>query len=496
MTVQPSATEFFTAGGTLAREASSYVPRPADEELFQRVISGEFCYVLTARQRGKSSLMIRTAARLQQQGIQVATVDLSRSGTQLSEIQWYLSILHRLVADLQLPVVPETWWETRAGLSPVQRFTDFLQDVVLTAIPGRVVIFVDEIDSTLKLGFTDDFFAAIRVAYNQRATNPAWYRLIFVLLGVAMPADLVKDRRRTPFNIGVAIDLQDLSRADAQPLEEGLERLYPGLGSSILDRIFFWTHGHPYLTQRLCLAIAESAASSWSDDQIDTLVRRLFLAEEMGKDSNIQVVRESVSASREIRPLLQLYRRIYAGQAVPVNEQSSIQNSLRLIGLVRAEKGNLVVSNAIYRQIFDQSWIRATIPANRTAWIMTISLVVIVVSIIAIVSLLRQNNEQNRIGDINNLERLCRVGADYEAQRQFFMRSEQDQLALFQPVSDPIIAKRQGSVALCLVPKVLNSANTPHRTALLKEMCCAMVRAESEEDETGSRATCDCRPSH
>ena len=148
----------------------------------------------------------------------------------------------------------EIWWQEQGQIGPVQRFTDFLSDVVLTQIPERIAIFIDEIDSTLSLAFTDDFFAAIRVIYNQRANHPEYDRLTFVLLGVVAPTDLIKDRNRTPFNIGQAIDLCEFSRTDAQALEVGLERFRPGQGALILDRIFYWTSGHPYLTQKLCAA--------------------------------------------------------------------------------------------------------------------------------------------------------------------------------------------------------------------------------------------------
>ena len=94
------------------------------------------------------------------------------------------------------------WWQARSEQSPVQRFSDFLREVILEEITDPIVVFVDEIDSTLKLGFTDDFFAAIRAAYNARSNDPAYERLTFVLLGVARPADLIKDRTRTPYNIG------------------------------------------------------------------------------------------------------------------------------------------------------------------------------------------------------------------------------------------------------------------------------------------------------
>ena len=55
--------EFYVAGGTLRASSPSYVERPGDEELFNLAQVGEFCYILTARQMGKSSLMVRTARR-------------------------------------------------------------------------------------------------------------------------------------------------------------------------------------------------------------------------------------------------------------------------------------------------------------------------------------------------------------------------------------------------------------------------------------------------
>ena len=57
------ASDFYVVGGTVPRDAPSYVVRRADQELVDALRRGEFCYVLTPRQMGKSSLMVRTAAR-------------------------------------------------------------------------------------------------------------------------------------------------------------------------------------------------------------------------------------------------------------------------------------------------------------------------------------------------------------------------------------------------------------------------------------------------
>jgi hypothetical protein len=114
------------------------------------------------------------------------------------------------------------------------------------------------IDSVLSLKFNiDDFFAVIRDCYNQRAMKSEYRRLTFALIGVATPSDLIQDKRRTPFNIGRAIELTGFQLQEAQPLALGFEKKVSN-PQEVLREILAWTGGQPFLTQKLCQLVGSS----------------------------------------------------------------------------------------------------------------------------------------------------------------------------------------------------------------------------------------------
>ena len=126
-----SATSFYVTGGTLRQDAPCYVERKADKDLYDGLKRGEFCYVLTARQMGKSSLMVRTAARLREEGVAVVMLDLTAIGQNLSAEQWYDGLLRSLSPQVGLEEELEVFWLANGRLSPLQRWMAGLQQVVL-----------------------------------------------------------------------------------------------------------------------------------------------------------------------------------------------------------------------------------------------------------------------------------------------------------------------------------------------------------------------------
>jgi len=358
----------FTVGGTVQAGSGIYIERDADRELLEACREGTFVYVLTARQMGKSSLMVSTARRLREAGVQSVIVDLTELGVQVSAREWYLGLLVRIAGQLGLDVELLPWWQEHAALGRTQRLSLFFQELVLPRVQGQLVIFVDEIDSTLGLDFTDDFFAAVRYLYNARSTAPELRRLSFVLIGVAHPGDLIDDAKRTPFNIGRRIDLDDFTREEAMPFAMGL----PGANviatedsrhTATLDEVLAWTGGHPYLTQRLCYEVATQAGAG---QPVDAVVSDIFLGDNSDKDNNLQFVHDMLTRRAPLgyrEELLSTYRAVRLGRRPVRDEEPSLINShLKLSGIVKREGRELAVRNPIYERVFDRSWIRENWP--------------------------------------------------------------------------------------------------------------------------------------
>lgn len=348
----------FTVGGTVQARGGHYLARQADEDLLNLCLEGSFSYILTARQMGKSSLMVRTAERLGEENIRSVIIDLTQIGTGMTPEQWYFGILELIADQLGISTDVKVWWREYSDLGFTQRLTKFFHKVLLIEIQKPVVIFVDEIDTTLSLDFTDDFFAAIRYLYNARSTAPELKRLSFVLIGVATPGDLIRNPQRTPFNIGQRVELADFTFEEAKPLASGLN-MSPTEAERVLGWVIEWTNGHPYLTQRLCQAVVEEHRRKWSTIEVYRIVDNVFFGEMSEEDNNIQFVRDMLTIRAPDKDdLLKTYQEILGERkSVSDERQSLIKSHLKLSGIVRSENGLLYVRNKIYKQIFDEQWV-------------------------------------------------------------------------------------------------------------------------------------------
>lgn len=351
------ADSIYTTGGTVQAGGGIYLSRKADDELLQLCREGQFAYVLTSRQMGKSSLMVQTALRLEDEGITSVIIDLTKIGTNVTPEQWYLGLLTEIDESLMLDTDIFDWWEENNHLGVTQRLTRFFEEILLSEVEERIVLFVDEIDTTLSLEFTDDFFIAIRYFYTARAQKPKLKQISFVLLGVASPNELIQDPKRTPFNIGTQIDLTDFSKEELHPLAKGLD-LKSTTEAQVINEVVFWTSGHPYLTQYLFQKILDDAQAPYSNNQIAEIVADSFFSSNEKQDSNLSFVSDMiVNRSMDKWMTLTEYKQILNGKNVDDDKRSLIKNHLKLSGILVNRHGKLQIRNEIYKAVFDNKWI-------------------------------------------------------------------------------------------------------------------------------------------
>ncbi|MFM7450529.1 MAG: AAA-like domain-containing protein, partial [Leptolyngbyaceae cyanobacterium] len=265
--------------------------------------------------------------------------------------------------------------------SAVERFNDFIDQVVLAEISQPVVIFVEEIDNLLSLSFdTDGFFLLIRSLSERRAEDPKYKRLTFAFLGVATPFDLIRRQHSSAFNIGHAVEMEGFQGQEATPLLQGLVGQVAA-PPAVLKAVLQWTGGQPFLAQKLLKLVVQEGDRSLSPEaMVARLVQTRIIANWEAQDvpPHLKTIRDRLLRSDEkLRgQLLGLYQQILKADGSDVSavdrgipaDESREQLQLRLTGLVVKHQGRLQVYNPIYAAVFDQPWTERALADLRPAF--------------------------------------------------------------------------------------------------------------------------------
>jgi WD40 repeat protein len=376
--------EFFSVGAPLHAVRAGYVRRAADNVLYETVVSGRYAHIIAPGRSGKSSLVAATSARLENNGFKVAILDLEQIGARDAGSdpgRWYYSVAYRLLRQLRIRIDLQAWWQDKSFLSNRQRLVEFYSEVILQNVSERIVVFVDEIQCIAGLQFADQLLASIRAAHNARATDPEFGRLTFVLLGESDPLSLIDEPELSPFNVTQSVSLGDFSRADLNLFATELG-LSPQDAVVALDRVYYWTGGQPYLTQKLARAISREQLAGDVADCVDRLATQQLAGRAAlhNEPHMSHIHREIVRDTKRYEALLNLYGRISKDIVVAADLGSPLHRRLIATGLLKIdEDGNLTIRNRLYAAVFTTRWANENLPSHwHTPAVAAIILLIIV----------------------------------------------------------------------------------------------------------------------
>ena len=361
--------EFFTVGAPLHAVRAGYIRRKADDLLYNTVISGRYAHVLAPDRSGKSSLIAATAARLENNGCKVAVLDLEQIGVRDGggdPGRWYYNVAYRLLRQLRIRYDLQSWWQDKSVLSNRQRLVEFYSEILLQFVPDRIVVFLDEIQCIEEFRSADQLLASIRAAHNARTTDPDFSRLSFVLLGECDPINLIDEAELSPFNVTQQVLLPDFTREELDLFSTELN-LGEQEAVAALDRIFYWTHGQPYLSQKLARSIAREGAGEDVVAQIDRVATQQLAGRAAlhNEPHMSHIHRAIVNDDKRKEALLNLYGKIRKGMNAAADLGSPLQRRLIAIGLLQIDQdGNLCPRNRLYARVFTARWANENLPVR------------------------------------------------------------------------------------------------------------------------------------
>ena len=281
-----------------------YIEREADRQM-EKILEemGRPGYVLVARQMGKTNLLLNSKNKVIAANDCFIYLDVSNRFDNITDF-------FRNVIDTFFDLYPSVDFSVKDGIQKHRinsiktphKEHEFELRKILAAIEGRLIICLDEIDALTKSNYSDQVFSFIRSLYFAgRANFNEFKRLTYILSGVAEPADIIKNKDISPFNIGERIYLNDFSKDESIKLVSNT--IIPD-NKEIAERIYYWASGNPRMTWDIsselegCIENGDSVTPS----TVDKIVNDLYFSDV--ERPPIDHIKKIVADSLELRDAL------------------------------------------------------------------------------------------------------------------------------------------------------------------------------------------------
>ncbi|HEY9300383.1 MAG TPA: AAA-like domain-containing protein, partial [Phormidium sp.] len=315
-----------------------YIERSTIEQTcYQEILQPRaFIRIFAPRKMGKTSLIARILDYGRRQNYHTVRLSLHCAGTQVFAssdrfLRWFCT---NVTKQLGLESRLNDYWDEDMGA--LINSTIYFQGYILKEISNPIVLALDGIDQLFQYPeLAGDFFVLLRSWYEETKDTSVWQKLR-VVMAHSVEVYIPLPTHRSPFNVGLAIELPAFSQEQVQDLAA---RHKLQLTKLELEQLMKFTDGFPYLIrpalyQSVCLNIP--VQTLLQDATSPTGIYQQHL------QSLLWNLQQSPQLSDAFQQVL----------TAPIQLEMEVAFKLKSLGLVHLVERQVTVSCELYREFF------------------------------------------------------------------------------------------------------------------------------------------------
>lgn len=321
-------------------EVSSYVERPPIESrCYETIVQpGSLIRIKAPKRMGKTLLIDKILNQVAKENYRTVRLSLLLAdGAVLKSLdeflRWFCVVVCR---QLRLPNQLADYWEE--GLGSNYNCTMYFEEHLLTQLDCPLVLALDEVDRIFPYPhIAEDFFGLLRAWHEEARSRHIWQKLRLVVAHsteVYIPLNI----NRSPFNVGVPIELPELTQQQVQDLarRQGWE-----WDSSQVTQLMEMVGGHPHLIQLAIYSLTRQEISFEQLLQTASTESGIYSDHLRGHLWNLQQQPELAAALKKV-----------VDATSPVQLEPMLAFKLQSLGLVRLEGNGVKPWCNLYARYF------------------------------------------------------------------------------------------------------------------------------------------------
>ena len=313
-----------------------YIERSTIEQTcYQEILQPRaFIRIKAPRKMGKTSLIARILDCGSRQNYHTVRLSLQCAGTQVFAssdrfLRWFCT---NVTKQLGLESRLNDYWDEDMGA--LINSTIYFQGYILKEIFNPMVLALDGIDQLFQYPeLAGDFFVLLRSWYEETKDTSVWQKLR-VVMAHSVEVYIPLPTNRSPFNVGLAIELPTFNQEQVQDLAQ---RHQLTLTTPEIEQLMKLTGGFPYLIR---LALYQSS-------RLNLPIKTLLQDATTDRGIYQQHLQSLLWKLQQHPELFDAFQQVLTG-SIQLNREVGFK--LKSLGLVHLVENQAIVSCELYRE--------------------------------------------------------------------------------------------------------------------------------------------------